>query len=210
MTRQAEPRKADAKACFFFGLRPDASAADELAARARELAGRFGGRPLAACDIHLTLAFLGMRPLGDATWLAALLDGLPGCLPHDMRQSPAVAPTRDDEPIELSRLGSFGHGVVWIGPPEDPSTRPGAPAGFAHRLAERLRARLAAAQIAFDDRPLRLHVTLVRGARDFRPADVPGASTQRAVVPARWSLSLGWSDASATASRRYQWRPDAE
>lgn len=152
-----------------------------------------------ADDVHLTLAFVGMRPLAEAQPLGALIAGLP-------RELPA-----QPEPLALERLGSFGHGVVWIGPVHDApqpqaAAQPPAAAQPLHALAERLRTRLLQAHVAFDDRPLRLHVTLVRGARDFRPDDAAGLLPEP-IVPASWSLALGWSDPAATTGPRYAWQP---
>lgn len=154
------------KARFFYALRPDPAAAGELAALATEAAARWGGRPFAAADIHLTLAFVGMRPLGEQPALEAILRGLPA---HFRTSDEAIAGADVDvagEVLLLSRLGSFGHGVLWIGPPlGDPRATPAG--AFAHRLANEIRERLRAAGIDFDDRPLKLHATLVRGAKAF-------------------------------------------
>ena len=233
-----------AKARFFYALRPDATAAKALAAIAVRAAARWGGHAFAAPDIHLTLAFVGMRPVEQQPALQAILQGLPARF--DVSGNPrtrgdADADAADGSGVEslpalaLSRLGSFGHGVVWIGPAS--RTDPPAP-GFAQALAQEIRSRLRAAQIAFDERPLKLHATIVRGARGFgderrsERADAAGASKGDAsgvsgvhrlaaassaidaastidaslpIVARAWSLALGASDGASTPSRRYRW-----
>lgn len=167
-----QARSSVVKARFFYALRPDPAAAGELAALAAEAAARWGGRPFAAPDIHLTLAFVGMRPLEEQPALEAILRGLPA---HFRTSGEALAGAGAGADVDvdgarkalrLSRLGSFGHGVLWIAPPLGDLRV--TPAGaFAHRLANEIRERLRAAGIDFDDRPLKLHATLVRGAKAF-------------------------------------------
>jgi len=191
------------KVRYFYALRPDAAAADELAALAAEAAARWGGRAFAAADIHLTLAFVGNRSPDERPALEAILRGLPSRADSDA--------DADGAALALSRLGSFGHGVLWIGPPL-PEAR-GQPAGaFAHRLARRIRERLRAAHIDFDDRPLALHATLVRGAKTFGANASAGDAESAALTPAprtivvrAWSLALGASGADSTPSCRYRW-----
>ncbi|MCO5101989.1 MAG: hypothetical protein M9885_14040 [Burkholderiaceae bacterium] len=198
------------QARFFYALRPDRAAADELATLAVEAAERWGGHPFAAPDIHLTLAFVGTRRLEERPTLEAILRGLP----RRFEASDAPADGGDDggSRLALSRLGSFGRGVLWIGPPADEPRAP--PAGtFAHRLAHEIRARLRAARIDFDDRPLQLHATLVRGAKTFgRPWNAGGSGdagtrepAPRRIVARTWSLALGASGADSTPQHRYRW-----
>lgn len=208
----AKPRPA--KARFFFALRPDAEAATTLAASARRLAEAFGGRPIAADDLHLTLVFVGMRPIDDAQRLAGMLEALPahiaGALPGDrLALRAAGEPVRAGDalplalPLALSQLGSFGRGVLWVGPDERPPTAAAARtvAAMLSRWVSLLQRRLRAEGIEFDERPLRPHMTLVRGASDFeRQGVVP-----RVVEPARWSPALGASDSASTPERRYRW-----
>lgn len=224
-----------AKARFFYALRPDAAAAKALAAIAAQAAVRWGGHAFAAPDIHLTLAFVGMQPVEQRPALQAILHGLPARFDvSDDRRTHADAGAAGGSGVEslpalsLSRLGSFGHGVLWIGPAS--RTDPAAPArGFPHALAQEIRSRLRAAQIDFDQRPLKLHATIVRGARGFgderrsESADATGASDCGAsgmhrpaaasstidaslpIVARAWSLALGASDGASTPSRRYRW-----
>ncbi|MCD6672572.1 MAG: hypothetical protein LT106_06920 [Burkholderiaceae bacterium] len=215
-----------AKARFFYALRPDPAAADQLAAIAAQAATRWGGRAFAAPDIHLTLAFVGMQPVERQPALQAILQGLPARfhVPDDSRATAADAQrTADADPIpalSLSRLGSFGHGVLWIGPAKQ-ADGAGSGRSFAHRLAQEIRARLRDAGIAFDDRPLKLHATIVRGARGFtdeRGVDLAGTeeagdagagrlavAASPIVVARTWSLALGASYADSTPLRRYRW-----
>lgn len=198
------------QARFFYALRPDRAAADELATLAVEAAARWGGHPFAAPDIHLTLAFVGMRRLDEQPTLEAILRGLP--LRFEASDAAADADSAGDARLALSRLGSFGHGVLWIGPSaEEPRTPPAG--AFAHRLAHEIRARLRAARIDFDDRPLQLHATLVRGAKTFDRHRNAGGSgdaearepAPRSIVARTWSLALGASGSDWAPLRRYRW-----
>jgi len=191
-----------AKARFFYALRPDPRAADELGRLAARLAAAIGGRPLAGEDIHLTLAFVGERLADDAAALHALLAGLAPQWP----------------PLALERLGSFGRGLWWIGPtdprgaseaaalPQAGAATGAAPRPWPARLADEVQQRLAAAGIAFDRRPLHLHATLVRGARRDAKGPFPALDEALPIAPVRWSLALGWSDAGSSPQRRYRWR----
>jgi 2'-5' RNA ligase len=218
---------------FFYALRPDAQAAGALGRLAAGLAARLGGRALDAHDIHLTLVFVGERPATEAPKLAGLMTGL----------------VPSAQPLALVRLGSFGRGLLWAGPahapdgsdtladrPGTPAGRPGAPADattiaspdWPLALAAELQRRLRTAGIGFDERTLRLHATLVRGAGNRlrrTPADVaPAASPAGApalrtafdafahalpVVPTGWTLVLGRSDGDSTPQRRYRWETPA-
>ncbi len=197
-----------AKARFFYALRPDSGAAGELAAIAAQAAARWGGRAFAAPDIHLTLAFMGMQPLEDRPALEAILHGLPSQYggASGTRDAAADDPPIDDvdtlAALELSRIGSFGHGVLWVGPAKPPGAASPAPP-FVHRLARQIRERLRTAGIAFDDRPLKLHATIVRGARGFVEDRV--SVTGLPVIARSWSLALGASTPGSTPQRRYSW-----
>lgn len=170
---------------FFYGLVPDAAAAQRLARSASALARACGGRALAAPDLHLTLAFVGNRAAGDRALLTPPALALPAAL---------VA--RVDWPaMQLDRLASFGHGIVWAGPARTPP--------WLADLASTLRASLRAGGIDCDEQPMRAHVTLVRGARRWhdpalRPAFAP-------VAVSSWRLALGWSG-DAPAGARYRWQ----
>jgi 2'-5' RNA ligase len=183
------------KARYFYALRPDADAARQLGALAARLAASLGGRPLAAGDVHLTLVFVGERPVEDEATLASLLDGLAPRWPA----------------MPLAKLGTFGRGLFWAGPacprgaPEADDADSGPPAWPAE-LAAQLQQRLRDAGIAFDERALHLHATLVRGARrDARGPLAPFADALP-IESGSWTLALGCSDAGSTPQRRYRWR----
>ncbi len=208
---------------FFVALRPDPPASARLARLASDLAACAGGRAMSAADVHLTLAFVGERPLDDADRLHALLEDLAPRWPG----------------LALARLGTFGRGLLWAGPAGASGTclvdaaaaaAPGdAIPRWAAQLADEVRTRLRAAGIGFDARPLHLHATLVRGARRGAPATSPAHAQAHADAPvpavapdrpgafarfaaslpvdtAHWTLALGWSGADATPQRRYHWR----
>ncbi|MBX3591350.1 MAG: 2'-5' RNA ligase family protein [Burkholderiaceae bacterium] len=183
------------KARYFYALRPDAGAARSLGALAARLAEGLGGRPLAPGDVHLTLVFVGERPLEDEATLASLLDGLAPRWPA----------------MPLTRLGTFGRGLLWAGPasprgaPETDdadSSRPAWPAQLAAQLQQRLRD----AGIAFDERALHLHATLVRGARRDARRPLDTFADALPIESGSWTLALGCSDAGSTPLRRYRWR----
>ncbi len=213
-TPTAKPRPP--KARFFFALRPDAEAAATLAASARRLADAFGGKPLAAHDLHLTLVFVGMRPIEDAQRLAAMLEVLPLAIAGSRAMDRPGLHKGEDPlheghdalrggetlPLVLSEIGSFGHGVLWAGPDRQSTgvAQGGAAARLLSQWAGLLQQRLRAEGIDFDGRPLRPHVTLVRGARGVERQElVPPAE------PALWSLALGASGSGSTPERRYRW-----
>jgi len=196
---------------YFFALRPDTAAAGELAALAAQLAHRHGGRALVAEDIHLTLAFVGQRARDDQERLTALLEGLPA--------QPGIGGAAAPEgtgPIRLERLGTFGHGLLWLGPPA--AGRHGQDCnGPAGPMASELRTRLRTAGIGFDERPLVLHATLVRGAHEV-PADPTdcaggrkivvtraGVMVEPAIIARAWAPALGFSGDPLPAGRRYRW-----
>ena len=180
------------KARYFYALRPDASAARSLGALAARLAVSLGGRAPSAGDMHLTLVFVGERPIEDEAALASLLDGLAPRWPA----------------MPLTRLGTFGRGLLWAGPasPDGGPQADAAPLAWPAQLAAQLQQRLRDAGIAFDERALHLHATLVRGARrDARNPWAPFADALP-IESASWRLALGCSDAGSTPLRRYRWR----
>ncbi len=179
-------RDASPSVRWFVALRPPPSQARPLAALAAALAVERGGRPLHADDLHLTLAFIGPRPLADGPSLRAALAG---------RHAPA------DAAIALPRLGSFDGRLLWAGPAD-------APAWLAGCAAE-VRDALRAASIDHDARPFRPHLTLVRGASRLRDGELAALQSRFAAelaVPARgqWRLMLGHSSEVA-GPRRYRW-----
>ena len=193
---------------YFFALVPQGAAAKALGELARSLAATARGRAIRGPDVHLTLAFVGDWPVDRQP---ALLDCLRG---------PALPAA---EPLELDFLGRFGKNLLWVGPAQAP--------GWMEALVAALRERLNAAQIPFDARAFRPHMTLVRGAADSRavvppqrprPAGRDAPPGERAsgddggrgesppagvpladpVLVARWQVALGRSDG---GGRGYQW-----
>ena len=180
-------RDASPSVRWFVALRPPPPQAQPLAALAAALASARGGRPLHADDLHLTLAFIGMRPLADGPALQAALAG---------RHAPA------DAAIALPRLGSFDGRLLWAGPADTPAWLAGCVAD--------VREALRAASIDHDARPYRPHLTLVRGAARLRDGELAALQSQFAdalAAPAQapWRLLLGHSSEVA-GPRRYRWR----
>ena len=165
---------------FFIALRPDPGSATEIGKLAADLGRRCRGKALAACDLHLTLAFIGERPRESAATLAAPLDGLPQALPA----------------LRLETIGRFGPALLWIGPNATPDWLAG--------LDQALRRQLDDAGENWDRRALRPHVTLVRNARD-RAAAHAALGAVPPIEVADWQLLLGGTHAAATPARRYQW-----
>ncbi|WP_455232541.1 RNA 2',3'-cyclic phosphodiesterase [Geopseudomonas aromaticivorans] len=98
-----------------------------------------GGKPVAADNLHLTLAFLGQQPRARLEELQLLAAGI---------EAPPFT-------LDLDRLG--GHrGTLWL----EPSQMPTALAA----LAADLQQRLLAIGMALDSRPFRAHLTLLRHA----------------------------------------------
>ncbi len=105
-----------------------------------------GGRALAAEHLHLTLVFLGQQPRARLDELRRLAAGI--------EAAPFV--------LHLDRLDAGRHGLLWLAP--------SAPPAALERLAAQLRARLQAAGVDCDGRPLRPHLSLLRHAA-ARPAE---------------------------------------
>ena len=139
---------------LFFALWPDETAREALAARAREIAGRCGGRPVPAANLHLTLVFLGevdpsrIEPLRRA----------------------AVGVAGSAFTLALDRVGGFRRaGVAWAGCRQSPAGLIGLQAGLERRIRE--------AGFSPDDRPFTPHLTLARRVRvPVEPQDVEPVS----------------------------------
>jgi 2'-5' RNA ligase len=130
---------ADAPARVFVGLWPDGDAAQRLDDLAKALARDHPqARRVPRANLHLTLAFIGDLAAPRAAALSACLR------------------TLDSEPFTwtLDRIGAFaGARVAWAGGPTAP--------GLA-RLVDQVEALLRGAEVDFDRRPYRPHVTLLR------------------------------------------------
>ena len=108
-------------------------------------------------DLHLTLAFIGELADDVAFDLSEAIENL--------RFTPFT--------WQLDTLGFFKEaGVVWIGSARE-TIKP------LHTLAGRVRAMLDTRSIAYDQRPLSPHVTLLRGVRNF---------AAEKVTPIRWRI----------------------
>jgi 2'-5' RNA ligase len=147
--RPEDPGALRAQARYFVGLRPEAAVRRALAALAESLVRRCGGRPVPEDNVHLTLVFIGAAPRALEPELRALVAALP------------PAP-----PIELARMGSFDGRLLWLG-----TAAPRPPAAL-EALVAQLAGGLDALGVAFDRKPFRVHLTLVRGARRLAPPAV--------------------------------------
>lgn len=167
--------RSPARLRVFFALWPDADARDAMAALARDLARRCGGRATRPESIHLTLAFVGdvaaertdaLRAIGAAAARAAT--------PFD---------------LALDRLGSFREArVAWLGVEAVPEPLAA--------LARGLNGGLAGQGFRVDRRPFAAHVTLARSIRSQLPAET--------VAPVAWNverLALVASELAAGGSR---------
>lgn len=126
---------------LFFALWPDAQTRDRIAGQARGLARR-EGRPVAAENLHVTLAFIGASD------------------PERRRCLEARAAQVGVEPftLELSQVGYYPRArVLWVGPRATPEPLLG--------LVERLNRALAPCGYRPEPRPFAAHVTLFRKAR---------------------------------------------
>lgn len=166
----------------FVGCWPDPATRaqlDRLAAAALQRNPR--ARRIEPHNLHLTLAFIGELAQARAGELAAAL----AC----------DAP----EPFEwcLDRTGRFERArVLWAGGPDSPALA---------RLAQRVRSRLQALHIAFDEKPFAAHVTLLRDL----PARTGGTDAQPApAAPILWRIDTACvlvserDDAARTRYRR--------
>jgi len=126
---------------LFFAVWPDSAARERLAELARGVAADFGGKPVAAARIHLTLAFLG--EVDEARMPAA----------GEAAASVHCAPFQ----VRLDGIGSFaGARVAWAGMSGE------APSALLE-LQATLAAALASSGFALEERPFAPHATLARG-----------------------------------------------
>ena len=139
---------------LFFALWPDETAREALAARAREIAGRCGGRPVPAANLHLTLVFLGEV---DPSRIGAL-------------RRAAQEAAGEDFTLGLDRVGGFRRaGVAWAGCRQPPAQLLALQAGLEKRIRD--------AGFSPDDRAFTPHLTLARRVREpVEPADIEAVS----------------------------------
>lgn len=139
---------------LFFALWPDDRARDALGARAREIAGRCGGRPVPAPNLHLTLVFLGEV---DPARIGAL-----------RRAADGVAGRTFD--LGLDCIGGFRRaGVAWAGCRRPPAQLLALQAELDRRIRE--------GGFSPDERAFAPHLTLARRVREpVEPEDVEPVS----------------------------------
>lgn len=124
---------------LFIAIAPERALRESLFGLARRL--HTDGKIVPAANLHLTLAFLGQTDLARVPDILGTLADWPPDLPA----------------LDLDRIGSFRSArVVWAGGSAIPEAWTDAVAS--------LHTRLRTAGIAFDDKPWRAHVTLLRKA----------------------------------------------
>jgi 2'-5' RNA ligase len=149
---------ADRKHRVFFALWPDEDTAGHLHALGADLVNhaRGGGRPVAARNLHLTLAFAGAVDLATLDALIAGADAVQGALSD----------------VRLDRLGFWPRGGVVYAAPTGPAP------SHQRRLSSDIHAVMRDAGLAIETRPWQPHVTLARGVR--------GISLPRLGAPLSW------------------------
>jgi 2'-5' RNA ligase len=149
------------RARLFFALPVDPPVRDVLGVLAGDVAQRVQGRPVAASNLHVTLAFLGSVARA--------------CLPllQDIGSRCAL-PLVEAAPLALTldRVGSFRRArVVWVGASEVPQPLRTVQSALVRALAND--------GFAVDERPWNPHVTLARhcrlppGAASYQPLQLP-------------------------------------
>lgn len=137
----------------FFALWPEEGTRASLAALARKAHQRFGGRPMHADALHMTMTFIGdiEAALVDAAQAAA----------GELGAQPAFS-------MAIDQLRCWRHNrIVWCGPRALPPALA--------ETARLLRERLSAAGFQLESRPFAAHATLLRNADcsravpDFEP-----------------------------------------
>ncbi|UQX04421.1 RNA 2',3'-cyclic phosphodiesterase [Streptomyces sp. RerS4] len=143
---------------LFIALAPPDEAKEELE---RELHPAYDAHPRLRWnrieDWHITLAFLGELPVDTVALL----------------RPPLAELAASRRPLELALRGGghFGERVAWAGIDGD--------VDGLHLLAADVRAVVKECGVAFEDRPLRPHLTLARSRREdpFRAADIADGLT---------------------------------
>lgn len=180
MDAPGNPPPAPADGRWFVALRASARARRALSELAAALARRFGGRPLAGEDIHLTLAFVGPAPASIEAGLLEAIAALP---------APGT--------LTLDRLGSFGRRLLWVAP--------SAPGPWLEQCAQSLRAELDRLGIAYDRKPFVAHLTLVRGARPVHSDRLQEFATGMTPIDAGSMQMRAGASGGAAAGLRYRW-----
>jgi 2'-5' RNA ligase len=124
---------------LFIAIAPPRALRQSLFGLAQRLHAEAGGKIVPASNLHLTLAFLGQTNLARAPDILETFADWPVNLP----------------PLSLDRIGSFSSArVVWAGCSAMVPDWNAAITGLQQRLRKQ--------HIAFDDKPWRAHVTLLR------------------------------------------------
>ena len=125
----------------FFALWPDAAARDRIAATARDVVRRAGGRAPRPENHHMTLAFVG--------------DVAPARIPALESIGDVAARAVEPFALTLDRVGEFHHtGIAWLGCGEAPDEL--------EWLVDALRGALAVGAFPVEGRRFRAHLTLAR------------------------------------------------
>jgi RNA 2',3'-cyclic 3'-phosphodiesterase len=161
----------------FFALWPDADASERLAALAREVAARTGGRAPPSASLHVTLAFIGEVPNQRIDALRAI--------------GAAVAASAAPFALTLDCTGTFRRtGITWAGTSHLPPPLA--------ELARNLFDALAAQDFAVERRPFSPHVTLARRCKAPEVGKLP--------APIGWKVARLALDASVSASGALRYR----
>lgn len=174
---------------LFFALWPEASFCAQLLAAAAAALSGVAGRALPAADLHVTLCFLGAATEAQIAALRAL----------------AARIQAASFELQFDRLEYWRAARIIV------ATAPQVPAA-ATELARSLAAAAQAVGLTPDDKPLRAHLTLMRGVSALPPALEGGAAAAPApglkFVASRFYLAesqgLGAEAAGSAESRRYQ------
>ena len=140
---------------LFFALNPDAAVREHVAAI--QGACNVDARPVPPANFHVTLAFLGMQEASVIPRVREVASGLvvPGC------------------ELRLDQVGRFRRaGVLWLSASEPPAVL----GAFQQALVDAL----LAANIGYDRKPWKPHLTLYRKMRNPAPTMGP--------VEVRWRL----------------------
>ncbi|MFE5539067.1 RNA 2',3'-cyclic phosphodiesterase [Streptomyces sp. NPDC056492] len=165
MNDQIQPPSATATTRVFIALAPPDDAKEELA---RELRPSYRTHPDLRWnrieDWHITLAFLGELPVSAVPLL----------------RPPLAALAAAHRPLELALRGSghFDQRVLWSGVD-------GEIEGL-HLLTSRVRAVVRECGIAFEERPLRPHLTLARSRRSDPSSTLEVAATLAEFAGRTW------------------------
>lgn len=142
------PARGSGKRRVFFALWPDEHIRGRLAELAIRAQAQFGGRPVRADALHMTMAFIGdvdSSLVDSATAAANGLGAQPGFS------------------MAIDRLHCWRHNrIAWCGPQGQPAELT--------RLATRLHGRLTAAGFRLEARAFAAHITLLRHADCSRVA----------------------------------------